>query len=73
MAVPPFPASGCLCLVCPVRASDDPARNLDGTNGDVMDDLFPGYETIRMATRAGAIHARVGGAGSPLLLLHGYP
>jgi len=38
-----------------------------------MDDLFQGYETVRIATRSGAIHVRIGGAGSPLLLLHGYP
>ncbi len=36
-------------------------------------DLFPGFETRRIATDACDIFARVGGTGPPLLLLHGYP
>jgi haloacetate dehalogenase len=36
-------------------------------------DLFPGFETRRIATAGAQIHARVGGSGPPLLLLHGYP
>ena len=36
-------------------------------------DLYPGYESKFVETSAGKIFARVGGTGSPLLLLHGYP
>jgi haloacetate dehalogenase len=36
-------------------------------------DLFPNYESRRVQTSAGKLFARLGGAGSPLLLLHGYP
>jgi len=36
-------------------------------------DLFPGFETRTVETGAGKIFARMGGQGSPLLLLHGYP
>jgi haloacetate dehalogenase len=35
--------------------------------------VFDGFETRELATERGAIHARVGGDGPPLLLLHGYP
>lgn len=38
-----------------------------------LDDLFPGFEHMRIETPSGCIFARVGGKGSPLLLLHGYP
>jgi haloacetate dehalogenase len=37
------------------------------------DDLFPGFETHRIAGPAGTIHVRTGGSGAPLLCLHGYP
>jgi len=36
-------------------------------------DLFPGYETRRLQIQDAEIFARIGGAGEPLLLLHGYP
>jgi haloacetate dehalogenase len=36
-------------------------------------DLFPGYESRFTETSAGKIFARIGGTGSPVLLLHGYP
>jgi haloacetate dehalogenase len=36
-------------------------------------DLYPGYESRWVATAIGKMFARVGGAGPPLLLLHGYP
>ncbi|MCC6948010.1 MAG: alpha/beta hydrolase [Bradyrhizobiaceae bacterium] len=36
-------------------------------------DLYPGYESRFIETSAGRIFARIGGSGSPLLLLHGYP
>lgn len=36
-------------------------------------DLFPGYAPQWIDTAAGKLFARVGGAGPPLLLLHGYP
>jgi haloacetate dehalogenase len=39
--------------------------------GDLAD-LFPGFTSHWIATAAGRIFARAGGAGSPLLLLHGY-
>src|SRR5487761_2073943 len=35
-------------------------------------DLFPGYASEWINTRAGRIFARVGGKGPPLLLLHGF-
>jgi haloacetate dehalogenase len=39
----------------------------------MSDDLFPGFATRRVATADAEIHARVGGNGPPVLLLHGYP
>lgn len=38
-----------------------------------MRDLFPGFETIDIKMPDATIHARVGGSGPPVLLLHGYP
>jgi haloacetate dehalogenase len=35
--------------------------------------MFEGFDTHALATERGTIHARVGGSGPPLLLLHGYP
>ena len=35
--------------------------------------LFPGFATQRIRTTGTEIHCVVGGAGPPLLLLHGYP
>ncbi|MBV8217096.1 MAG: alpha/beta hydrolase [Solirubrobacterales bacterium] len=35
--------------------------------------MFEGFETCTLRTERGSIHARVGGTGPPLLLLHGYP
>lgn len=36
-------------------------------------DLFPGFETRRLALGDCELHLRIGGEGAPLLLLHGYP
>jgi haloacetate dehalogenase len=36
-------------------------------------DLFPGFESRRIATTGAEIELVVGGSGPPLLLLHGYP
>ena len=40
-----------------------------------MDDgaLFPGFTSHRVKTSGAEIHCVVGGTGSPLLMLHGYP
>ncbi len=38
-----------------------------------MSDLFPGFETRRIATSGAQIHLEMGGSGPPLLMLHGYP
>ena len=35
--------------------------------------MFEGFDTRALSTDRGTIHARVGGSGPPLLLLHGYP
>jgi haloacetate dehalogenase len=35
--------------------------------------MFEGFRSQRIATSGPAIHARIGGDGPPLLLLHGYP
>jgi haloacetate dehalogenase len=35
--------------------------------------MFDGFETRELATGRGTIHARIGGDGPPLLVLHGYP
>jgi haloacetate dehalogenase len=35
--------------------------------------MFDGFHTREIETERGPIHARVGGSGPPLLLLHGYP
>jgi len=37
------------------------------------DELFPGFSTRDIRTSETVIHCIVGGAGPPLLLLHGYP
>lgn len=39
----------------------------------MVSDLFPGFETQQVETSAGRLFARIGGAGAPLLLLHGFP
>jgi haloacetate dehalogenase len=36
-------------------------------------DLFPGFESRLIETKACRLFARIGGDGPPLLLLHGYP
>jgi haloacetate dehalogenase len=36
-------------------------------------EAFAGFETRSVPTSRGAVHARVGGSGPPVLLLHGYP
>ncbi len=38
-----------------------------------LPDLFPGFESRSFKTKGADIFARLGGAGPPLLLLHGYP
>ena len=38
-----------------------------------MSNLFPGFESRRVATPGAEIHCEFGGTGPPLLLLHGYP
>jgi haloacetate dehalogenase len=38
-----------------------------------MTALFAGFEAADLATPRGSVHARIGGEGPPLLLLHGYP
>lgn len=38
-----------------------------------MSELFPDFETRRIRTSGAEIHLEIGGAGPPLLLLHGYP
>jgi haloacetate dehalogenase len=38
-----------------------------------MSDLFPGFEQRRIPLEGLEINCRLGGAGPPLLLLHGYP
>ncbi len=38
-----------------------------------MPDLFPGFAVHDVETRGARIHARAGGKGPPVLLLHGYP
>ena len=39
----------------------------------MVSDLFPGFETQQVETSAGRLFVRIGGAGAPLLLLHGFP
>ncbi len=36
-------------------------------------DLFAGFRAVHVPTPDGPVFARIGGAGPPLLLLHGYP
>src|SRR6266487_4581177 len=36
-------------------------------------DLYPGFSSHRMCTDHAEVFVRVGGAGPPLVLLHGYP
>ena len=38
-----------------------------------MATLFPGFRAQRVRTRGATIHLVVGGAGPPVLMLHGYP
>lgn len=38
-----------------------------------LPDLFPGFAIRRIKTSGAEIHARIGGSGPPLVLLHGYP
>lgn len=39
----------------------------------VLPELFPGFKSIKLDTGDAEIHARTGGEGPPLLLIHGYP
>ncbi|WP_445149958.1 alpha/beta hydrolase [Baekduia sp. Peel2402] len=39
----------------------------------MMESLFPGFRVAEVPSPRGPVLARVGGAGPPLLLLHGYP
>lgn len=39
----------------------------------MSDDLFPGFESRWIDAEAGKIFARFGGAGPPVVLLHGFP
>lgn len=41
--------------------------------GGSLSAVFDGFAVTTLPTDRGAIHARVGGNGPPLLLLHGYP
>jgi haloacetate dehalogenase len=36
-------------------------------------DFFPGFASLDVETEDVSFHGRIGGSGSPLLLLHGYP
>ena len=38
-----------------------------------LTDLFPGFEAKYIPTEEGQIFARIGGKGTPLVLLHGFP
>lgn len=38
-----------------------------------MHQLFAGFDTVEVRVDEAMIHARVGGSGPPVLLLHGYP
>jgi haloacetate dehalogenase len=38
-----------------------------------MPDLLPGFTVHDLETRGARVHARAGGSGPPVLLLHGYP
>src|SRR5215213_8889549 len=35
--------------------------------------MFEGFETVDVETPRGSIHARIGGSGPPVLLVHGWP
>lgn len=39
----------------------------------MSDGLFPSFDTGEFEVDGASIHARIGGCGEPLLLLHGYP
>src|SRR3972149_10584904 len=38
-----------------------------------LPELFPGFESRFVETKAAKLFARIGGRGAPLLLLHGHP
>src|SRR3954454_6077926 len=40
---------------------------------DAPEDPFAGFEPVDVPTPRGTVHARAGGSGPPLMLLHGYP
>ncbi len=46
---------------------------MTGATPSIAGDLFPGFADHELNVGAVRIFARVGGAGPPLLLLHGYP
>src|SRR5438309_2270010 len=43
------------------------------TNLGIGETMFEGFSEHYLPTGGGPVFARVGGAGPPLLLLHGYP
>jgi haloacetate dehalogenase len=51
------------------RSPDEPAIWADR----IPRHVFEGFQSRELSTERGAIFARVGGSGPPLLLLHGYP
>jgi haloacetate dehalogenase len=56
---------------------DLPAGPPSPARGELIDldasALFPGFRSERLPGAGTELHARVGGAGPPVLLLHGYP
>jgi haloacetate dehalogenase len=56
-----------------LHSASQPYPNRPLPAGGSVCAMFPGFAERRLECDRGQIYARVGGAGPPLLLLHGYP
>ena len=77
-------AAGTTCCADALANSSPPITTAEATDADYARDptrwgreevaaLFPGFRHLDMRTRGAVIRVRHGGAGPPLLLLHGNP
>jgi len=55
------------------RCPEETLGSLDSPTSECRVKFFPGFQAVDITLEGCIIHAVVGGADPPLLLLHGYP